>query len=157
MGVRTRGPFPRRSLRDLDGEAQPLAAAWSGGEALFLVGHGDCSTTRLALPFVDRIHRRRGEGRAVRLILQDDADSARALGEELSLAPPILVEEDPYPLARELGLEVVPTLFVVGGDGEIARVAEGWDRAAIEAVAERMGVPGPLFTPGEAVPAFRPG
>jgi len=157
MGVRRAGPFPRQSLRDLDGRARPLADAWSGGEALLLVGHGDCETTRLCLPFVDRIHRRRGPGRGVRLILQDGGPAARALAEELGLAAPVLLEEDPYPVARELGLEVVPTLFVVVGNGEIARVVEGWSRAEMESLAERMGVGEAFFTQEDAVPDLRPG
>jgi hypothetical protein len=155
MGARESGAFPRRSLRDLDGGLRPLAEAWSGGEALFLVGHGDCRTTMLALPFVDRLHRR-SEGAAVRLILQDDAETARVLAGRLRLAAPILLEEDPYRLSRELGLTTVPTLFLVGRDGEIGQVLEGWNRAEVEALALRMGVRALLTTEDEA-PAFRPG
>ncbi len=157
MSVRTEGPFPRLALRDLEGRLRPLEETWSAGDALLLIGHGDCGTTLRALPFVDRIHGRRAPGRNVLLILQDDAETARGLVEELRLGTPVRLEEDPFPLARELGLETVPTLVLVGGDGLIAGVSEAFNRADIEALAEAMGVSLPLFTPEDQAPQFRPG
>lgn len=155
-GARSSGEFPDLALAELDGRVQPLRGAWREGEALVLIGHGDCSTTRLALPFFERIHRRRTRGTVV-LVLQDDADAARDLSAELGLTVPIRLEPAPYPLAAALHVEAVPTLFLVARDGRIARVSEGFDRAALEGLAERMGVPGALFDPRDRAPAFRPG
>lgn len=156
-GARTQGAFPGLSLRDLEGTERPLSEAWSEGEALVLIGHRDCKTTREALPYLDRIHRRRGPGRAVRLVLQDDAETARGLVADLGLDVPVRLEEDPYPLAADLELIAVPTLFLVGTDGQIARISEGFSRADLEAFAERLGVRGPLFVPEDKAPSFRPG
>ena len=156
MGARSSGNFPDHALADLDGRVQPLAGAWRDGDALVLIGHRDCSTTRLALPFFERIHRRRTRGTAV-LVLQDDAAAARGLSTELALSVPIRLEPAPYALARALRLEAVPTLVLVERDGRIARVSEGFDRAALEALAARMGVSGPLFEPDDQAPVFRPG
>jgi hypothetical protein len=155
-GVLAEGPFPRLALRDLGGRSRPLDEAWSGGNALVLIGHGDCQTTRLSIPYLDRIHRRRARGE-VRLVLQDDAEAARALVAELGLGLPVLLDEDPYPLAEALALVTVPTLFLLDGDGRIARASEAFSRADLEAVAERLGVAGPLFTAEDRAPAFRPG
>lgn len=156
MGARSSGNFPDHALADLDGRVRPLAEAWRDGDALVLIGHRDCSTTRLALPFFERIHRRRTRGTAV-LVLQDDAAAARGLSAELALSVPIRLEPAPYALARALRLEAVPTLVLVERDGRIARVSEGFDRAALEALAARMGVSGPLFEPDDQAPVFRPG
>ncbi len=157
MSVRTQGPFPRLALPDLEGRLRPLEEAWAAGDALLFIGHGDCETTRRTLHFVDRIHRRRGGGRRVLLILQDDAGTAHGLVQELGLDAPVRLEEDPYPLAAEVGLTTVPTLFLVGRDGMIARVSEGWSRADVEALASRLGVSPPLITPADQAPAFKPG
>lgn len=155
-GLRTQGPFPRRVLPDLEGAPRPLAEAWAEGEALFLVGHHDCKTTRETLAYVDRIHRRRPSGKGVVAVLQDDVASASDLRAELGLALPVRLEEDPYPLAAELGLLTVPTLFLVDEHGLIAQTSEAFNRAQLEALAARMGVPA-LFTPQDNAPAYRPG
>ena len=44
-GARSQGTFPDLAMRDLEGTARPLSEAWSHGEALVLIGHGDCKTT----------------------------------------------------------------------------------------------------------------
>ncbi len=144
-------------LPDLAGTPRPLAEAWATGAALVLIGHGDCQTTRQVLPYLDRIHRRRGPGSRVLLLLQDDADVARRLVSELKLEAPVRLEADPYPLAEALGLVAVPTLFLLRRGGAIAGVSEGFNRAELESLAVPLGVEGPLFTAEDGAPAFRPG
>jgi hypothetical protein len=149
--------FPLVALSDLDGRLCPLDEAWSEGRALILVGHADCRTTRDCLPYLDRVHRRRGEGTSTLLVLQDDENAARSLVSELSLVVPVRLEPDPYPLARALLLEAVPTLYLVEPGGRIDRVSVGFRRKELEELARRLGVSGPLFSPGEDAPEFRPG
>jgi hypothetical protein len=156
MAVRGSGLFPCLSLDSLADGAPPLERAWAEGEALILVGHRDCRTTRQTLPFLDRIHRRKGSGTAL-AVLQDDREAALGLVREQGLDLPVLLEADPYPLAAALTLEVVPTVFLVKRGGEIEKAVQGFDRAALEAFAARLSVAGPLFAPEDDVPAFRPG
>lgn len=153
----TGGPFPDRVLRDLAGGLRPVGEAWSRGPALLALGHGDCETTRLALTVVERLHARRRPTAGVLAVLQEDVAGARALADELELSLPILLDEDPYPLCQELGLESVPTLVLLGGDGRVRRVVEGFRRDELEALAEALGVRGALFGADEATPSFRPG
>ena len=151
-------PFPHLSLPDLEGAERPLVTAWSGRPALFVFGHRDCVTTRMTLPFVDRIHRRRPADVSVIAILQDDAESARALRQDLDLDLPMRLEADPYPVAAEIGMRTVPTVMLVGPNGLIARTSEGFRRDELEAMAREIGMAGPLFTEADAgVPARRPG
>jgi hypothetical protein len=150
-------PFPRRALPDLQGVERPLPRAWSQGAALVAVGHRDCATTRLSLPYVDRLHRRRGPGHEVVLVLQDERADAEALAGELGLEVPVLLEADPFPLARELGLRTVPTLMLVGEDGVIAAACEGFRRQDLEEFAARLGVEGPFFGADDGAPARKPG
>jgi hypothetical protein len=156
-GVRREGPFPDVALTGLDGKSHPLSEAWSKGEALFLLGHRNCKTTRDTIPYFDRIHRRAGEAHGVRLVLQDDAETARALVATMGLAVPVRLEPDPYPVADSLGLVTVPTLFLVDRQGKIAHVTEAFNRAELERLAGRVGVRGALFTADDKAPAFKPG
>jgi hypothetical protein len=147
--------FPAIALPGLDGVSRPLADAWGDGGALVAVGHSECRTTLLALPFVDRLHRRLRS--RVLLVLQDEAPAARALVDELDLALPVRLEPDPYPLAAALRLVCVPTFYLVGAGGRLARVSEGFSRVELMALAEGLGLDEPLFTPDDDAPAFRPG
>jgi hypothetical protein len=155
-GVRALGPFPDLALADLDGRPHSLSEGWRDGEALFVIGHGDCRTTREAIPYVDRIHRRKARG-AVVLVLQDDPEAARRLAAEEDLGLPVRLERDPYPLARALDLGVVPALVLVDREGRIDQVSVGFRRVDLDAFAARLGVAGTLFTPQDGAPDFRPG
>jgi hypothetical protein len=155
--VPTPGAFPPLTLADLEGHPRALAEAWGQGDALFLVGHGDCPTTRRALPYLDRIHRGCPPDRRVVLVLQDEPDAARALVAEAGLSVPVLLEPDPYPLARALGLVAVPTLYLVTRGGAIQASSIGFRRPDLEDLARRLGVAPPLFAPDDPAPAFRPG
>jgi hypothetical protein len=150
-------PFPAALLPGLDGAQRPVAEAWARRPAVVLVGHRDCATTRLTLPFVDRLHRRRPDGTQVLAVLQDDPEAARDLVGALGLDLPVLLEADPYPLASALGLRSVPTVFVVGPDGAIRRALEGFRRDELDAIARDVGIDGSLFTAEDGGPARRPG
>lgn len=150
-------PFPALALPDLRGVVRALARAWAEGEALVVIGHRDCATTRLTVPFVDRLHRLRGPGHEVLLVLQDEPDDARAFADELGLEVPVLIEPHPYPVAAALDLRTVPTLMLVGPDGRISAVSEGFRRDDLESFAARLGASAPLFTADDTVPPRKPG
>lgn len=150
-------PFPAHSLPDLDGVQRPLSAAWSEGPALVVIGHRDCATSRLTLPFVDRLYHRRPDGASVVAVLQDDPAPARELMSDLGLTMPVLLEADPYPLSSELGLRAAPTLILVGADGRIVKATEGFSRIDLERFAEALGIEGGLFSPDDTAPPRRPG
>lgn len=149
--------FPSTALPTLDGAERSVAATWSDGTAILVIGHRDCATTRLTLPYVDRLHRRKPEAVTVVAVLQDDAAAARDLADDLGLELPILLEPDPYLLSSELELRSVPTVFLVGTDGQIQRASEGFRRDDLEGLARAIGIADPLFTPEDAAPARRPG
>lgn len=147
-------PFPEIALPDLDGKRQPI---FLGAPGTCMIGHSECGTTRLAIPYLKRMHDRRGPGASVVLVLQDDADVARALLAELRAEMPVRLEADPYPLARATGLTTVPTFFLLGPARRVERVSEGFERAALEELAARLGVPPPFFAAEDSAPALRPG
>ena len=157
MPVVASGAFPRVTLAALAGGERSLETAWAQGDALILLGHRNCKTTRQTLPYVDRLYRRKGQDATVLAVLQDDRETASTLIREQGFELPVLLEADPYPLAAALRLAVVPTLFLVGRGGNIEKAVEAFNRAELEAFAARLGVEGPLFVPEDNAPAFKPG
>jgi hypothetical protein len=146
--------FPDGTLPDPGGAPHRLSQAWARGAALLVVGHADCGTTRLALPSLERLHARGGN---VAAILQDDAPTSRELASQLGLTFPIHLDSDPYPLSAALGVEVVPSFYLVGLDGAVVRTAHGFSREDLEAFTSALGVAGPLFATDEPGPRHRPG
>lgn len=156
MSLGTGDLLPIQALPDLSGVERVLSAA--GGELPLLVvhGHRTCGTTRLALPYVERIHRRKTRGRVV-VVLQDTPEDARTLCRDLDLTLPVLLEADPYPFAAALQADTVPTLMLVDADGRITHLGAGFRRTELEAMGAALGVAGPLFAPDDKAPALRPG
>ena len=154
---RSAGPFPSVELHDPEGAQHPIAESWAQGPALVVIGHRNCKTTRETLALVERIHARRSPDAGVVAVLQDDAETARTLRDQLGLTLPVRLEPDPYPLAAALELTTVPTLFLVAPDGSIERVSEALRRADLEAFGARLGVQGELFTADDKVLALKPG
>src|SRR5687767_5612712 len=99
-------PFPDLLLPALDGTPRSILGA--AGSCVVL-GHSECGTTRLLVPFLKRMHDRRGAGSSVVLVLQDEPAPARAFLSELKAADlPARLEPPPYALSAELDLGTVP-------------------------------------------------
>jgi hypothetical protein len=151
------GAFPDWTLPDVEGVDAALSQAWAAGPALVLIGHRTCKTTRETLPWLDRLHRRRGDNATVVAVLQDDPATARELIAAQGLQVPVRLEADPYPFAAALALTTVPTLFAIDAGGATVGVSEGLRRADLEAFGRHLGVEGELFTAEDKVPAGKPG
>ncbi len=149
--------FPSATLPDVEGRRVSLAEAWAAGPALILLGHRNCKTTRQTLPYVERIHRRRGATATALVVLQDEPGDARELASQLDLTLPLRLESDPYPVATALEVSVVPTLFLVEPDGRIAATCEAFKKADLQDFALRLGVDGSLFDADDSMPAMKPG
>jgi thiol-disulfide isomerase/thioredoxin len=68
----------------------------------------------------------------------------------------------PYDASNAYGIETVPTLFVVDGEGTIVETVESWDREgynrASKTLAGLLGEPYvEVSNPGDGLPPFRPG
>jgi hypothetical protein len=124
---------------------------------LVSLGHGECPTTRLLLPCVERIHRGRRPGTDVVVVLQDTPDDARALAAELGLSAPVLLDGPPWALGTALRTDVVPLSLLVAPGGRIERSWPAFRRQDLEEAAALLGVPPPLFAPDDPAPVFRPG
>jgi hypothetical protein len=149
--------FPGLVLEDPAGLPLEPKSFWSQGEALFVLGHRNCKTTRQTLPYVELIHRRGAAPGRVLVVLQDDRQAALELAGELDLTVPLACEPEPYPLSQALGLEVVPSLLLVSTDGRVLQACEAFRKPELDAFAARLGVSGSLFAADDPMPAMKPG
>ncbi len=154
---------PRFALRDLEGRTRrPLDEA-AGRPVLLVFVKDDCPTCRFAMPFLERLHAAL-EYAGVRVygIAQDDRDRAAAFARETGARFPILIDGGPLEVSRAFGLQTVPSLFLVGGDGRVERYQPGFHRKNYESIAAELaagaGSQAPeIFRPGEPIPEVRPG
>jgi hypothetical protein len=60
-------------------------------------------------------------------------------------------------VSEAFGLEAVPSIFLIGEDGEILRAIPGWSRDMWNDLAAAAGMTEPLSTPDDGLRPFRPG
>ncbi len=152
-------PFPSAALRDEKG----LAAAVPPGEVLYAFFKTACPTCEFAWPYLDRVRKiGEGGGLSVVAVSQDDRETTARFYRDLNVAIPTLYDPDPWEASEAVGLTNVPAFFVVGKDGFLRDSAVGFQRHKMEEfarlAADRAGRRGvALFSPGEDVPAMKPG
>jgi hypothetical protein len=146
--------FPSLDVLALDGPPRDLSQR--AQPTLVVLGHADCGTTRLLLPFLERIHLRRRQGTEVALVLQDAPPEARALAREYGLTLPVLLDREPWPLGQALGARTVPLTLLLGPGGVVQGSSTAFRREDVERAAAWLGV-APLFTDTDVAPALRPG
>lgn len=150
--------FPSVILRDEKGKP----AAVPPGEILYGFFKTTCPTSTLAWPYLDRVRKIGEGGLSVVAVSQDDPEETAGFSARLDLAIPTVYDVAPWPASEALGLTVVPTFLLVGGDHVVLDSAEGFARSKMEQFAARAaGLAGraevSLFAPDEKVPAFKPG
>ena len=121
-----------------------------------------CPTCELTWTYLERLRRlAEGSGLSFVTISQDRPELAEEFQKRLGTNLPTFYDPEPWRASARAGLETVPTVFLVGKDGRIAKSLERFQRAEFEDLASRAagmgGRPGPLVGPGDAVPELRPG
>jgi peroxiredoxin len=119
-----------------------------------------CPTCQMAAPPLDRFEqaypgRMYGVG-------QDPASKLAEFSAEFGATFPSVSDAEPYPASSAYGIENVPTMVVVDGDGRVADVVESWDRdgynRASTTLAGLLGRdPVVISDARDGLPAFRPG
>jgi hypothetical protein len=112
---------------------------------------------------VDRIYQNYPESKAsIVVIAQEGVFAALKLVQDWGIKMPVLLDQEPFVVSEDYGLDFVPTFFSIGQDGRIEGSFESFAREELKAINEEIarfsGVPPvPFFTAQESVPAFRPG
>jgi hypothetical protein len=138
----------RLPLAHIDGSVRSLVDDAAAGPILVVVVERDCPTSQGALRAL------RDAGGAVVVLSQGRPEAARALIEETDTAHlEVLIEVAPYAVSSALDARTVPT-FVLVDAGQVLARQEGWDRAVVAGLVERVG--GELTGSG-GLPELKPG
>lgn len=154
---------PRFSLKALDGKKYALDTLLARGPVVVAFFKISCPVCQFTFPFLQRIAERfAGKSVSVIGISQEDARSTKEFNQEYGVTFPTLVDEDGYPASNAYGLTNVPTIFLIGSDGQVKVSCMGFDKDALEKIASELAeaakVSGaPLFRPDEVIPAYKPG
>ena len=112
----------------------------------------DCPTCRLITPYLNTLAR---GGVPVTGISQDDEGPTQEFVQQMDVQFP--VERDTaFDLTKRFKVNTIPTLCVVEDRGRVIRVEPGFDKLALNQIAELFGH-APVATPYDGAPASKPG
>jgi peroxiredoxin len=131
------GQAPNFSLTRLDGASARFAGGPKSQMQLLVFFETDCPTCRLAIPYLNRLSRELGESPPILGISQDSEAPTCELIEQAPIDFPVALDRD-LNVTRLYDPIAVPTLFLIGGDGIIAKAVSGFDKRALNEIATAM-------------------
>jgi peroxiredoxin len=160
LGAGNRAPdFTLARLEDgAAHETVGLKNLLADGPVLLAFFKSTCPVCQMTLPFLERVHRGGAPGSlAIYGVSQDDAETTREFSTHFQTSFPMLLdtEETGYPASNAYGIGHVPSMLLVGRDGNIAWSLEGFNKKEFVAMAGQAGVT--PFAPDENVPDWRAG
>ena len=149
---------------DKDGSKFSLQAALKQGPVLAAFFKVSCPVCQYTFPYLERLHKAHGGKRITIVgISQDNQRDTADFMKEYGVTFRILLEDpNGYAVSNAYGLTNVPTLFLIGQDGQIEITSVGWVKQEVEDInrqfaAAQQTPPLPIFQPGEDVRDFRAG
>ena len=155
---------PEISLSALDGGKFSLQAALKQGPVLAAFYKVSCPVCQYTFPFLERLHKVYGDKKItiVGISQNTQRDTADFVKEYGVTFRNLLDDPNGYAVSNAYGLTNVPTLFLIGQDGQIEVTSVGWVKQEVEDVNRKLAAvqqtpPSPIFRPGEEVADFRAG
>lgn len=155
---------PDISLPLLNGGKFSLLDALQRGPVLAAFFKISCPVCQYAFPYLERLHKAYGNQKVTIVgISQDNRQDTGVFLKQYGVTFPVALDESPsYPVSNAYGLTNVPSLFLIGPDGEIEIASVGWVKKELEDInrylsnAQKAPV-AQLFKPAEDVRDFRAG
>jgi peroxiredoxin len=145
---------PDFELKDADGRSHRLSDALVRGPVALVFYKSDCPTCQFTFPYIQKIFANIGPKAAMTLwaISEDDAAETRDFVKQNGLTFDVLIDEYPYPVSADFGMEYVPGIFLIQPDGKISVSEFGFTKAGLNQIAGFE-----FFTSNDGLPAVRPG
>lgn len=135
-------------------DGSPVTDPWNEGPVVLTFFKVSCPVCKMVAPMLTKLSE---AGVRVLAVGQDPPETIRKFVEAEGQRVPAVSEGDPYEVSEAYGLEAVPTIFLIGDDGEIKQAIPGWNRDTWNAMAAAAGMSEPLSTPDDGLRPFRPG
>jgi peroxiredoxin len=155
---------PEINLPALDGGKFSLQAALKQGPVLAAFYKVSCPVCQYTFPYLERLHKAYGDKKITIVgISQDNQRDTAAFVKEYGVTFRNLLDDPSgYLVSNAYGLTNVPTMFLIGQDGQIEITSVGWVKQEVEDVNRKLGAahqapPPAIFQPGEDVRDFRAG
>jgi AhpC/TSA family protein len=141
-------------------QAPPVAGVDLEGPRALIFFKVTCGVTKMATPAIERLAR--AYPGSVVGVGQDPPEALEAFAREFGLSLPLVPDLEPYQASDAYGIRSAPTVIAVDAGGEVAAVAESWDRPAWNRLSETLaGLIGrpqvEVSEPEDGLPDFKPG
>jgi peroxiredoxin len=123
---------PHFGLLTIDGKKYSLQEGLKHGPVLAAFFKVACPICQYTFPFLERLYQQlRSSGVQIWGISQDGVRDSERFAGEYSVTFPVLIDDYPYKLSREYGLEYVPSIFLIAPEGFIAIESEGFAKRGL--------------------------
>ena len=143
---------PSFDLDDIAGGGS-VSDPWTEGQVVLAFFKTSCPVCKMIAPMLTKLA---DSGVRVVAVGEDPPDELATYNEEQGQRVLTLTEPAPYRVSEAYGLEAVPTVFLIGPEGEVQQALPGWNRDTWNALADTLGAE-PLSTPDDGLRPFRPG
>jgi peroxiredoxin len=155
---------PEISLPATDGVQFSLQDALKRGPVLVAFFKVSCPVCQYTFPFIERLHKNYGDEKITIVgVSQDSLRDTNAFLKEYGITFRTLLDDPKvYAVSNAYGLTTVPTLFLIGQNGQIEISSVGWVKQEIEDINRKLAnaqqaSPRPIFQSGDDVRDFRAG
>ena len=135
-------------------DGQPVSDPWTEGATVLSFLKASCPVCKMVAPMLTKLAE---AGVRVVAVGQDPRETILKFNENEGQRVPAVIESPPYEVSESFGLEAVPSVFLIGSDGEIQHAIAGWNRDTWNAMGAAAGMTEPLSTPDDGLRPFRPG
>ena len=144
---------PSFTLQAVD-DGRDVTDPWTEGPVVLSFFKVSCPVCKMVGPILTKLSE---AGVRVVAIGEDPPQAIAAFGEKENQRVPMLTEPAPYKVSDAFGLEAVPSIFLIGEEGEVRQAVPGWSRDTWNELAAAAGATEPLSTPDDGLRPFRPG
>lgn len=152
------------SLPGMDGGNFSLQAALKQGPVLAAFFKVSCPVCQYTFPYLERLYQAYGDKKITIVgISQDNQRDTAAFLKEYGVTFRVLLDDpNGYAASNAYGLTNVPSLFLIGQNGQIEVSSVGWVKDEVEDIHHKLSAAqqtpmAPIFKPGEDVRDFRAG
>src|ERR1051326_1051419 len=145
---------PDFNLRTWDGRSFELRQAILERPVVLAFYKASYPTCQLTFPYLQQIHSESPNHSNLRIcgVSQDETTETGSFVAQFGITFDVLIDEHPYRVSANYGLDFVPSIFLVGMDGKIQLSDYGFSKATLSELAKPLQ----LFSPDEGLPATRP-